>query len=78
MDFKSPNMERLGLRRTLESMAGKLDIAEVATDASTSIKAMLGLSTLKMMYFELNLIILQHETSHTYSIRWMCGEEIIG
>ena len=42
VDYKSPNMERLGLRKTLDFMAGKLSIVEVVTDASTSIKAMLG------------------------------------
>ena len=42
VDYKSPNMKRLGLRKTLDFMAGKLSIVEVATDASTSIKAMLG------------------------------------
>ena len=51
VDYKSPNMERLGLRKTLNFMTNHLTIVEVATDASTSIKAMLGsyVNVLKLM-----------------------------
>ena len=40
--LKSAAMEKLGLQRGLHALAGTVNICELATDASTSIMAMLG------------------------------------
>lgn len=42
VDYKSPNMERLALRKCLSSLLPVVQIEELATDASSSIIAMLG------------------------------------
>jgi len=40
---KLPNMERLGLKRALDNLKSKIEVCEVTTDASTSIRSMLGM-----------------------------------
>lgn len=43
VDLKSPNMERLGLKRSLEFLKRRsITVAELVTDASTVIISMMG------------------------------------
>ena len=42
MDYKSPNMKRLALKKTLSCLLPIVRIEELATDTSTSVIAMLG------------------------------------
>ena len=41
VSLRSPNMEREALRRSLAFLSDRVDIAEVITDASTSVKKLL-------------------------------------
>ena len=42
VEYKSPNMERLGLKRALSTVSNEVSVVEVVTDASRAIIAMLG------------------------------------
>ena len=44
VDLKSPNMEKVGLCRVLDHLAGKgLEVGELVTDAHVQIKSMMGM-----------------------------------
>jgi len=42
VQLKSPNMEREGLSRALKFLEGKISVAEVTTDSSTSVTSLMG------------------------------------
>jgi len=42
VQLKSPNMEREGLSRALKYLEGKISVAEVTTDSSTSVTSLMG------------------------------------
>ena len=42
VEYKSPNMERLGLKIALSTVSKEVSVAEVVTDVSRAIIAMLG------------------------------------
>lgn len=44
--FKSPNMEREGLRRALHSLDTRANVTEVTTDAAPAIMKMLGITNI--------------------------------
>ena len=57
-DYKSPNMERLGLCRSLEFLVPQVPVREIVPDASISIIAMLGIHFAFTQYFQFIYVLL--------------------
>ena len=67
-------METLGLCKTLHFMGNKLSIVEIATDASISIKAMLGVTFSSMRFgFHYKFTITARDYPHIFHSLDVCG-----
>ena len=51
VEYKSTNMEVLGLKRALNFLKDKVNISEIVTDASTTVISCLGISQYHTMNF---------------------------
>lgn len=66
VDYKSPNMERLALKKCLSSLLPIVRIEEIATDASTSIIAILAYNVSWCMYAQILFCMTTTYTARDY------------